>query len=108
MSLKDWLGKASGRRGKQKAGRELSVGDLVNLGRFEDFAQFQLLRRAGDLLIPRIDFVEPLKQEAAHFVNCVETGERPLSDGKNGLDVVRVLEAATRSRRNEGQPERLR
>jgi len=79
-----------------------------NLGRFEDFAQFQLLRRAGDLLVPRVDFVEPLKEEAAHFVSCVQNGERPISDGRNGLDVVRVLEAATRSRQNEGQPQRIR
>jgi predicted dehydrogenase len=78
-----------------------------NLGRFEDFAQFQLLRRAGDLLVPKVDFVEPLQQEAAHFMNCVREGERPLSDGRNGLDVVRVLEAASRSRNNDGKPERI-
>ena len=45
-----------------------------NLGRFEDFAQFQLLQRAGDLLIPRIKFTEPLKEEAAHFVECIKPG----------------------------------
>lgn len=37
---------------------------------------------------------EPLKKECMHFLECVEFGLPPLSDGANGMAVVRVLEAA--------------
>ena len=58
--------------------------------------------RIGRVLIPNIDFIEPLKQECAHFVDCLSTGQRPLTDGENGLKVVRVLEAASRSLSGDG------
>jgi len=68
-----------------------------SLGEFDTFGKFQLSRRAGDVLIPQIDFVEPLKRECQHFVDCAVSGSRPLTDGHSGLRVVRILEAATRS-----------
>lgn len=64
------------------------------LGRYETFGEFQLLLRAGDVLIPKVDFVEPLRVETQHFVDCITSGETPLSDGHDGLRVVRALEAA--------------
>lgn len=73
------------------------------LGRFDDFGEFQLLKSAGNVVLPRIDFVEPLRLEADHFVDCIVKGKRPLTDGENGLRVVRVLEAAQRSLKNKGQ-----
>jgi predicted dehydrogenase len=60
--------------------------------------------RTGDMLAPNLDVSEALRVEAAHFARCVETGERPLTDGAAGLRVVEVLEAATQSLRNRGQP----
>jgi predicted dehydrogenase len=68
-----------------------------SLGKFENFGEFQLLVRAGDIFIPKIEFVEPLKVECQHFVACIRTGAQPLTDGKNGLQVVEALEAAQRS-----------
>jgi predicted dehydrogenase len=79
-----------------------------NLGQFEDFGQFQLIHRAGDLLIPHVRFTEPLREEADHFIACVEDGAAPMAGGDNGLDVLRVLEAARESRRNQGKPVRVR
>ncbi len=76
-----------------------------SLGEFKSFGEFQLLLRAGDVLIPKIDFVEPLKLECQHFVDCIETGKKPITDGREGLRVVQVLEAAQRSLENEGRPE---
>lgn len=73
-----------------------------SLGEFDSFGKFQLTQRAGDLLIPRIDFTEPLKRECQHFVDCVAEGRRPLTDGQNGLRVVRVLEAASQSLNQAG------
>jgi predicted dehydrogenase len=75
------------------------------LGDFSSFGEFQLLLRAGDVLIPKIDFVEPLKVECQHFVECIIAGKRPITDGQDGLQVVQVLEAAQRSLLNEGRPE---
>ena len=73
-----------------------------SLGEFDTFGKFQLIQRAGDVLIPRIDFIEPLRIECAEFVNSVESERKPRTDGESGLRVVRILEAATRSLRNSG------
>jgi UDP-2-acetamido-3-amino-2,3-dideoxy-glucuronate N-acetyltransferase len=44
-----------------------------------------------------LEEAEPLNLECRHFLNCVETGETPLTDGQEGLRVLRVLDAAQRS-----------
>jgi predicted dehydrogenase len=58
--------------------------------------------RSGDIRIPDIAFEEPLRAECRHFVECVRSGQTPKSDGRNGLTVVRLLEAAQRSVRERG------
>jgi predicted dehydrogenase len=72
--------------------------------RVESFGEFKLLLRTGDLTIPKIRFTEPLRNELAHFVECVSSGKRPITDAVSGLEVVRVLEAADESLRSGGQP----
>ncbi|PRX27670.1 UDP-2-acetamido-3-amino-2,3-dideoxy-glucuronate N-acetyltransferase [Meinhardsimonia xiamenensis] len=42
---------------------------------------------------------EPLRAECAHFIDCIETGGKPLTDGAEGLAVLRVLMAADRAMR---------
>jgi predicted dehydrogenase len=76
----------------------------AGLGTFETFAEFQLLLRAGDVLIPKIDFVEPLQLELADFVESIRDGRSPVSDARSGVQVVRTLEAAQRSLTGVGQP----
>lgn len=49
--------------------------------------------RSGDILIPKIDFKEPLKVESAHFLECVETGCSCLTGIKHARNVVRILQA---------------
>ncbi len=63
----------------------------------ENYAQFQLRHRSGDVLIPKLDFKEPLRRECQHFVDCIVNGAEPLTDGAAGLEVVRVLELIQRS-----------
>lgn len=75
----------------------------VSFGDFDSFGKFQLIQRAGDVLMPKVDFIEPLKVQCQHFVDCIAKNQRPLSDGENGLQVVRILEAAQRSMQNGGQ-----
>lgn len=60
--------------------------------------------RTGDVLIPWIPSTEPLRAEAEHFVDCVRTGAAPRTGGSEGLEVVRVLEAASASLRRDGAP----
>ncbi len=60
--------------------------------------------RFGDIYIPRIDMREPLYLECQHFLDCVQTGQTPLTDGENGLAVLRVLAAAQQSLDQGGEP----
>ena len=60
--------------------------------------------RSGDMLAPQIDRTEALQRETSHFLDCITTGETPVSDGHAGLDVVRILEAATTSMADRGRP----
>ncbi|HEV2963654.1 MAG TPA: Gfo/Idh/MocA family oxidoreductase [Candidatus Angelobacter sp.] len=64
--------------------------------------------RFGDILIPRVDMTEPLKIECQHFVDCMTTRSTPVSDGRDGLRVVRILEAAQQSLDMDGVPVRIR
>lgn len=66
---------------------------------FSSFGEFQLLLRAGDVLIPKIAATEPLRTECQHFADCITNDQRPLTDGLHGRQVVRVLEAAQESMR---------
>jgi len=70
---------------------------------FENYGEFQLLLRAGDVHVPRFDFIEPLKMECDHFVKSIRSGKRPLTDGVHGLEVVKILESAQKSLKNNGE-----
>jgi len=71
---------------------------------FTEFSEFLSIRN-GDIHIPRVPMAEPLELECRHFLECVRTGARPLTDGASALRVVRVLEAAQRSLSQDGRPE---
>ena len=53
--------------------------------------------RMGDVWAPRIEQTEALKVETQYFIDCIEKGETPFNDGKSGLEIVRILEAANKS-----------
>ena len=72
---------------------------------FANFAEYQLLPRRGDVVIPAFKFPEPLQTQCAHFVECVRNGQTPLTDAMHGLAVVEVLEAAQRSMDTKGRPQ---
>ena len=59
--------------------------------------------RSGDINIPKIPMQEPLRAECAHFADCVQSDTPPRSDARNGLAVVRVLEAVRESLRLGGK-----
>jgi predicted dehydrogenase len=69
----------------------------ANAGTFQTYAQHRLVMRAGDVLIPHVQFAEPLDVELGEFADSIEQGRKPLTDGENGLQVVRVLERLSRA-----------
>jgi predicted dehydrogenase len=66
----------------------------------ENFGEFQLTYRLGDMVVPNLSNVEPLLAEIEHFVECVETGARPKTNGVFATNVVRILETAVDSMRD--------
>lgn len=54
-----------------------------------EFTEFT--HRSGDVLLPKIDFQEPLKVEVAHFIDCIENGTECLTGIKHSLNVVEIL-----------------
>jgi predicted dehydrogenase len=71
------------------------------------FGEYKLTYRAGDMVAPWIQAAEPLAMEIADFVHAIRTGEPPRSNSQLGLEVVRTLEAAQLSSRQDGQPVEL-
>jgi predicted dehydrogenase len=59
--------------------------------------------RTGDMWAPKIDAGEALGLMTAEFVEAIKTGKRPVTDGRSGLKVVKILEAAQESLRAGGK-----
>jgi predicted dehydrogenase len=66
--------------------------------------QLRIGYRAGDMWAPQLPTREALLSEVEHFVECVERGRAPETDGRMGLRVVELLEAASLSMKQRGQP----
>ena len=60
--------------------------------------------RSGDMWAPRVEQTEALAAEAKYFAECVSKDQRPFNDGRAGLRIVRLLEAADKSLKNRGVP----
>lgn len=63
----------------------------------DNFGEFQLSYRYGEMTAPYIPWQEPLRLQCEHFVSCVQSGATPETDAAFGTEVVAVLEAAARS-----------
>jgi predicted dehydrogenase len=64
---------------------------------YDTFAEFHYSYHYGDAYIPHLKQVEPLKFETQHFLDCIRKGETPETSGLDGLRVVQILEASSRS-----------
>lgn len=69
---------------------------------YDTFAEFHYSYHYGDMYSPYLKQYEPLKLECEHFLECIKSGEIPKSSGYEGLQVVKILEAASESLRREG------
>jgi predicted dehydrogenase len=68
-------------------------------------AEYQTLvsYRTGDVWAPKLDTTEALRYVVAEFIESIQTGRKPLTDGPSGLRVVRMLEAAQESIKRGGE-----
>ncbi len=71
---------------------------------YDTFAEFHYAYHYGDVYAPYIKQEEPLKTECQHFLDCINQGTAPLSDGRQGLELVRILEASSESLKLGGSP----
>ena len=70
---------------------------------YDTFDAFHYSYRYGDISIPKIESQEPLKMELSDFIDSIENNKRPKTDGRNGLRVVKLLEAAQHSMDCDGK-----
>ncbi|HPC60817.1 MAG TPA: Gfo/Idh/MocA family oxidoreductase [Verrucomicrobiota bacterium] len=69
---------------------------------YDTFAEFTYSYHYGDAYVPYIKQDEPLKLECQHFLSCIREQSVPVANGRFGLEVVRILEAAGESLRQQG------
>jgi predicted dehydrogenase len=69
---------------------------------YDTFAEFQYSYHYGDMYAPYIKQVEPLKVECQHFLDSILSGKMPDTSGLDGLRVIQILEASSRSLKNGG------
>lgn len=77
-------------------------------GFIDTFGSFRLNVRDGDIIIPKVSNAEPLRAETENFLASIDGTEKPVSDGRRAVAVVRALEAMDRSMRNAGREEAVR
>jgi predicted dehydrogenase len=78
--------------------RGVSAGEAIA----DSYGEFKLLVRDGDIISPKVEPSEPLKNQCADFVNAIISGEPPLAQGRFGLGVIRALVAIEASMRSKG------
>ena len=69
---------------------------------YDTFSEFTYSYHYGDAYVPCIKQEEPLKLECQHFLDCIREECVPIAQGRRGLEVVRILEAAGESLRQQG------
>jgi len=70
---------------------------MAILGEHMDFdnpSTFSFNHRSGDVVMPKIKWIEPLKTEIAHFVDCIQNGTDCITDSTHAAKVVHILERA--------------
>jgi predicted dehydrogenase len=78
--------------------------DVVNP---EDFGEYRLTYRTGDVVSPRIPVWEPLRHQLETFLSRVEAGEGPDEREQTAVDIVAIVEGAEQSLRSGGTPVEL-
>jgi len=69
----------------------------------EDVYELLVSYRSGDMWAPQVEQAEALRIELQSFIDCIERNESIINDGMAGLQVVRMLEAASSSVARKGE-----
>jgi predicted dehydrogenase len=69
---------------------------------YDTFGEFHYAYHYGDMYVPYIKQEEPLRSECQHFLDCIREGISPLTDGRRGLELVRILESSSQSLKQGG------
>jgi predicted dehydrogenase len=75
----------------------------VNLSNGQGVYDLLVSYRSGDVWSPKVDGTEALKRELEYFIECILANQDPTNDGRAGLRVVRLLDAAERSLKDRGR-----
>lgn len=70
---------------------------VENPPHYDTFGEFLCSYHYGDIHMPRLKDAEPLSVMCRHFLECIESGKVPRSDGESGLRMVRLLAASDQS-----------
>ncbi len=70
----------------------------------DDIRKLMVSYRTGDLWSPKVTDTEALQVEVDHLVRCIKGDQQPLTGGVQGLEIVRILEAANKSMHKRGAP----
>lgn len=70
---------------------------------YDTFEEFKMIIQEGEVAVPKIKMTEPLKNECCHFLECLREEKRPLSNGTEGIKVVKVLNAIDKSLKSNGK-----
>jgi len=70
----------------------------------EDLYHLKVQYRVGDMYAPKLEDHEALALETDHFVECMKNGQKPITNGEAGLEVVKILVASRKSLETNGTP----
>jgi predicted dehydrogenase len=70
---------------------------------YDSFEEFQMIIKDGKVQTPKVKKVEPLDIECRHFIDCIRKNKTPLTDGRDGLEVLKVLIGIHHSLANRGK-----
>ena len=73
----------------------------------EDLYHLKVQYRVGDMWAPKVSDHEALGMQTKHFAECLKTRQKPLTDGRAGLEVVKILVASQKSLKGRGVPVEL-
>jgi len=62
---------------------------------FDNPNTYSFSHRSGDVVLPKVNWAEPLKTEVVHFVDCILNDKPCLTDTNHAQNVVKVLETSS-------------
>lgn len=70
----------------------------------EELYHMKVQYRVGDMYAPKIENIEALSLETDHFADCILNDAKPITDGRSGLEIVKILTASKVSLKKNGAP----